>query len=60
MDQMPVAAAATASRGLPVRLVDLSVTNFNSDAADANSIYWYILPKDGSLPVGSPPRKYTG
>jgi Flp pilus assembly protein TadG len=51
MDQMPVAASATASRGLPVRLVDLSVTNFNSDAADANSIYWYILPKDGGLPV---------
>lgn len=49
--EMPVSVSATASRGLPVRLVNLSVTNFNSDAADANSIYWYILPTDGSAPV---------
>jgi Flp pilus assembly protein TadG len=50
-NEMPVSASATASRGAPVRLVDLSVTNFNSDAADANSIYWYIIPKDGGLPA---------
>ena len=51
IDEMPVSASATASHGEPVRLVDLSVTNFNSDAWDANSIYWYIIPKDGSLPA---------
>lgn len=50
-DEMPVAASATASHGEPVRLVDLSVTNFNSDASDANSIYWYIVPEDGGLPA---------
>lgn len=50
-DEMPVAASATASRGNPVRIVDISVTNFNSDAWDANAIYWYIIPKDGSLPA---------
>jgi Flp pilus assembly protein TadG len=49
--EMPVSASATASHGEPIRLVDISVTNFNSDAADANSIYWYIVPKDGSLPA---------
>ena len=49
--EMPVSASATASHGEPVRLVDVSVTNFNSDAADANSIYWYIVPEDGSLPA---------
>lgn len=49
-DRMPVAASATASHGLPVRLVDLSVTNFNSDAADANSIYWYIIPEGDGVP----------
>ena len=50
MAEMPVSATATASRGNPIRVVDISVTNFNSDAWDANSIYWYIVPKDGSLP----------
>lgn len=50
-DEMPVSASATASRGDPVRVVDVSVTNFNSDAWDANSIYWYIIPEDGSLPA---------
>lgn len=50
-DDMPVAASATASHGEPVRLVDLQVTEFNSDAADANSIYWYIVPEDGSAPA---------
>lgn len=53
MDEMPVSASATASRGEPVRIVDLAVTNFNADAWDANSIYWYIVPKDGSLPQDS-------
>jgi hypothetical protein len=50
-DEMPVSASATAARGVPVRIVDIKVTNFNSDAWDANSIYWYIIPKDGSLPA---------
>ena len=50
MAEMPVSATATASRGNPIRVVDISVTNFNSDAWDANSIYWYIVPEDGSLP----------
>ena len=50
-DELPVSASATASRGNPVRIVDVSVTNFNSDAWDANSIYWYIIPEDGSLPA---------
>jgi Flp pilus assembly protein TadG len=49
--EMPVSASATASRGNPVRVVDVSVSNFNSDAWDANSIYWYIVPEDGSLPA---------
>ena len=49
-DEMPVEVSATASRGEPVRLLDISVTNFNSDAADANSIYWYIVPEDDGLP----------
>ena len=51
LDEMPVSASATASHGQPVRIVDISVTNFNADAWDANSIYWYIVPKDGSLPA---------
>lgn len=49
-EEVPVSASATASHGSPVRLVDLEVTNFNSDAWDANSIYWYIVPEDGSVP----------
>jgi Flp pilus assembly protein TadG len=53
MDEVPVSASATASRGNPMRIVDISVTNFNSSAWDANSIYWYIVPKDGSLPKDS-------
>lgn len=48
---VPIKVSATASRGTPVRAVDISVTNFNADAWDANSIYWYIVPKDGSLPA---------
>lgn len=52
-DKMPISASATASRGTPVRVVDISVTNFNSDAWDANSIYWYIVPKDGGVPADS-------
>jgi Flp pilus assembly protein TadG len=52
-DKMPVAVSATASRGKPVRVVDISVTNFNADAWDANSIYWYIVPKDDSVPADS-------
>lgn len=52
-DKMPIEVSATASRGKPVRVVDISVTNFNSSAWDANSIYWYIVPKDGSLPGDS-------
>ena len=48
-DEMPVSASATASRGNPVRIVDVSVTNFNSDAWDANSIYWYIIPEGRQL-----------
>lgn len=47
---IPVAVSATAYRGTPVRTVDLQVTEFNSDAWDANSIYWYIVPEDGSAP----------
>jgi Flp pilus assembly protein TadG len=50
-DTMPVSASATASHGEPLRVVDLSVTEFNSDAWDSNSIYWYIVPEDGSLPA---------
>jgi Flp pilus assembly protein TadG len=51
MSEMPVSAKATASRGQPVRIIDLAVTNFNADAWDANSIYWYIVPKGGGLPA---------
>jgi len=50
-DEMPVSVSATASRGEPVRLLDIAVTNFNADASDANSIYWYIVPEDGGLPA---------
>jgi Flp pilus assembly protein TadG len=50
-NEMPVAASATASHGAPVRLVDINVTNFNSDAWDANSIYWYIIPEGDGVPA---------
>jgi Flp pilus assembly protein TadG len=50
-ETMSVNASATASHGEPLRVVDLSVTEFNSDAWDSNSIYWYIVPEDGGLPL---------
>ena len=50
-DNLPVAASATAVHGTPVRIVDLQVTEFNADAWDANSIYWYVVPEDGGEPA---------
>ena len=50
-DEVPVSAAATAFHGRPVRIVDLQITEFNADAWDANSIYWYIVPEDGGEPA---------
>ena len=49
-EAIPVSAAATAFHGPPIRIVDLQVTEFNADAWDANSIYWYIVPEDGGVP----------
>ena len=48
---VPVAVSATAAFGEPMRIVELEVTEFNSDAWDANSIYWYIIPEDGGVPA---------
>jgi hypothetical protein len=45
-----VSASATARRGNPVRQVEFKVENFNSNAWDANQIYWYVVPKDGTPP----------
>jgi Flp pilus assembly protein TadG len=51
LGEVPVSASATAFHGAPVRIVDLQVTEFNSNAWDANSIYWYIVPEDGGVPA---------
>jgi Flp pilus assembly protein TadG len=48
--EMPVSATAVAQRGKPVRIVKMDVTHFNADAWDANTIYWYVVPKDGGVP----------
>jgi Flp pilus assembly protein TadG len=47
---IPVDVLAQAAFGEPVRTVNLSVTEFNSSAWDANQIYWYIIPEDGGVP----------
>ena len=36
-DKLPVNVSATASRGKPVRVVDISVTNFNAEAEGLKS-----------------------
>jgi Flp pilus assembly protein TadG len=52
------AATAGPSQGSGSSLgTDMTITfsagGFNSSAADANTIYWYIVPKDGSVPPAS-------
>ncbi|MDE2006477.1 MAG: hypothetical protein KGI51_07925 [Rhodospirillales bacterium] len=37
----------------PVVSINASLGNWKSSAWDANSIYWYVVPSDGSLPASS-------
>jgi hypothetical protein len=48
---LDVAVSATAERSAPSKVVDLKINNFNADAYDANTISWYIVPKDESAPA---------
>jgi Flp pilus assembly protein TadG len=44
-----VSASATAIN--PAVVVNAGIGNFSSSAWDTNTIYWYIVPSDGSLPT---------
>jgi Flp pilus assembly protein TadG len=48
---MNVGVAATAERAAPSKVVNLKVNKFNSDAYDANTISWYVVPKDEGVPA---------
>ena len=47
---MSVSVGATAERGAPSKVVDLTIKEFNADAWDANTIAWYVVPEDGGEP----------
>jgi Flp pilus assembly protein TadG len=52
VSQVPVAATATAINPVVVVNFDLGgAGNWFSDAADTNTVYWYIVPDDGSVPT---------
>jgi Flp pilus assembly protein TadG len=46
---IPITTTATASN--PVVQASFNFNGFTSSACDLNTIYWYVLPSDGSLPT---------
>ena len=48
---MPAIARATAEN--PVVTVTATLGNWKSSAADANTIYWYVVPQNGALPAAA-------
>ena len=48
---MPAVARATAEN--PVVTVNATLGNWKSSAADANTIYWYVVPPNGALPAAA-------
>jgi Flp pilus assembly protein TadG len=50
--QVPVAATATAINPVVIVNFDLGgAGSWYSNAADTNTVYWYIVPSDGSVPT---------
>ena len=47
---MSVGVGATAERGAPSKVVDLTIKEFNADAWDANTIAWYVVPRTAANP----------
>jgi Flp pilus assembly protein TadG len=47
----PVKVTATAQNA--TYTISTTLSGFSSNAADANSIYWYIVPSDGGAPASS-------
>lgn len=49
----PQGVSVTATAKNPVVMISLSLGRFNSDAWDANTVYWYKVPADNSVPPDS-------
>lgn len=51
---VPAVTAAVAATALnPVVTYSASLGNWKSSAADANTIYWYVVPANGALPTAA-------
>jgi Flp pilus assembly protein TadG len=48
---IPVTAVATAKNPMVIFNLDFAKFNFDGTAIDADAIYWYRVPEDGSLPA---------
>jgi Flp pilus assembly protein TadG len=51
MSTMTINATATAKN--PIVTGTIGLTNWKSSACDTNSVYWYVVPADGSVPPTS-------